>query len=120
MVEMIGRRGFLAGIIAAAAAPALVMTPGLIMPIKPKLVAAPIVNIERGGLLLMERTLRSVGGNNDTWPPPQKEYRWVRAAILGEPDVANVADMYSRGWSPVSAAEKPALFAKGVITVNQL
>jgi len=35
------RRGFLTGIIAAAAAPAIIRTPGLIMPIKPALVLPP-------------------------------------------------------------------------------
>ncbi len=35
----LSRRGFLSGIIAACAAPAIIRTPGLIMPIKPALVA---------------------------------------------------------------------------------
>lgn len=41
------RRGFLAGIIAAAVAPAIIRTAGLIMPIKPALVALPPFEIGR-------------------------------------------------------------------------
>lgn len=34
-MSQVSRRGFLAGIIAACAAPAIIRTPGLIMPVKP-------------------------------------------------------------------------------------
>lgn len=46
-VDLMDRRGFLTGILALAAAPAIIRTPGLIMPIKPR--------------------LQSVGSNINTW-----------------------------------------------------
>lgn len=40
------RRGFLGGLLAAAVAPAIIRTPGLIMPIKPALVPVPVFSYE--------------------------------------------------------------------------
>lgn len=41
------RRGFLTSLLAAAVAPAIIRTPGLLMPIKPKLVQYDLSNIYR-------------------------------------------------------------------------
>lgn len=50
----LSRRGFLAGLIAAAVAPAIIRTPGLIMPIKPALTTGPYVIDTTAGPITMQ------------------------------------------------------------------
>lgn len=123
----LSRRGFLAGIIAAGVAPAIIRA-GIIMPIKPALVvAAPPLVIERGGLLLMERNVPQIcfglvglmpEGHPVLYDPFVKirpEYRWVRTSLLGVPDPENVRAAQDAGWRAVPETERPRLVSTKIL-----
>lgn len=107
---ILSRRGFLAGIIAAGMAPAIVRA-GIIMPIKPQLIVAPPpLIIERGGLILMSREKVDLLGTASV------SYFWARSSLLGEPDPENIARVQAQGWMPVLENERPDLVSKGIIS----
>lgn len=68
---MITRRSLLTGIIAAAVAPAIIRTPGLLMPIKPKLVSfVQGPSIVRKMVDLFHQAIKSGAAPLDFWASP--------------------------------------------------
>ena len=45
----------------------------------------------------------------DPEPVPGYSYRWVRTAIYGAADPANISKQFREGWRPVNAADHPEL-----------
>lgn len=90
------RRGFLAGIIAAAAAPAIIRTPGLIMPIKPALL--------------------EIGAEINTWGPTlltHPELTRHALAILHQ-KLRFMTNIYAESAMIIHGVPREAFFTKGI------
>lgn len=72
---MISRRGFLGGLAAALAAPAIIRTPGLLMPVRPLRVASEHLG----------DALPYLGVEHVEWYGVRVSHLWPRAAILDLP-----------------------------------